>query len=275
MCGKPKAGKSTLAKYLIRCILFGKDFLGRKSMKGNVMLLSGEDVAPALAKEFEDLKGTVEGDRFLINSKLLQMGDTKKLVKTVNSFEPLLIIIDTLGGIPGLGDINDYANTRRALGVYEGLAQTTNSHILFIHHANKNRESKGGDSMLGSTAIRGIGYANIFVDKQNENRTISSECRYGKPIEKSRLVYDFTTKEYQTYSVEEFDIVQLKKDVLALLSDGTAAFSDDMRKSLGVRNDSLVKALKEMEAEGSIKSFGKGSRGSPKSYSVAEPRSPH
>src|SRR5574337_964518 len=55
LAGKPKAGKSTLARQLAVAVAQGQTFLGRKTSKGKVIYLALEEKPSEVKAHFEDL----------------------------------------------------------------------------------------------------------------------------------------------------------------------------------------------------------------------------
>ena len=108
LAGKPKAGKSTLARDLALAVARGGDWIGHSCVAGPVWYLVFEDKRAEVRRHFRQM-GAVgdEPVRFLFD----QPGDQliPKLQALAEQEHPSLIIVDTLQRLIRARDLNDYA----------------------------------------------------------------------------------------------------------------------------------------------------------------------
>ena len=101
----------------------------------------------------------------------------------INETQAQLLVVDTLGRLTGLDDLNEYAKVVNALGPVEALARETNCHIALVHHARKSGGEHGDESM-GSAGILGSVDVMLSVKHDAGRRTVETAGqRDGEPLE--------------------------------------------------------------------------------------------
>jgi len=194
--GPPKAGKSTMIRQLIQATLTGGHYLGRKVNKGSVMYLALEEHKGLLQHQLSNLKIQAGDDMILHVGGVNKENAVRDLEHEILKFNPSLVIVDTLGHIFKVENLNDYGEVNTAFSKYRDLARKTNAHIMFVHHSTKG-EDRGQNGILGSVAISGATDCNLVFNKDyNDVRSISSTQRGGKPFYKQKLLYNPETEMY-------------------------------------------------------------------------------
>lgn len=193
--GVPKIGKTTLVRQLEKCILRGENFLDRKSIQGVVLHYSFDEKPKTAKRHYKKLGLTNQDPMFLHFGSLANEQYITELEEDLLNYKPALVVIDTLFDMVDAEDINSYAPIKRALTVFNTLAEKTNAHIMFIHHQNKPNafySSGSGHSVLGSTAIFGsVDCLLMFEQAHNSHlRMLSAKGRAIDDFQKTYLEFD-------------------------------------------------------------------------------------
>jgi hypothetical protein len=195
LAAKPKAGKSSLARQLAVCVAEGRSFLGKTVKQGNVLYLNLEGPEEVVKAHFKNLgltqsKGKVE----LVHEHMPRQGELglHRLALTLDVLTGVrLVVVDTIGKLLRLANSDSYDEVTVAVESLEKIAKKYSTHVLFLTHAKKRQTDDSGDSPIGSTAFRGGTDCNVFIKKQGQRRIISTEQRWGTPIEEETfLEYD-------------------------------------------------------------------------------------
>jgi RecA-family ATPase len=268
LISKPKVGKTTFCEALIAAVLKGEEFLGRKVKKGGVIYLAFESSERHMSKNFVKL-GIAGNERIRFAILRADCLNLEVLKEQFKDFRADLIIIDTLGIFQKMGDINDYGKTLEVVWRYAEFARETGATILATHHAKKGTSDDVGDNALGSTALFGTCDSLISLSKTPKGiRTISSEQRYGDPIERANLLWD---KESGTLAigqkVTESIFEETRDRVLACVASGVKT-QDEIKDR--VKREDFATALRGLVSEGLIQRSGDGVRGRPFTYSIPQ-----
>src|SRR6201996_5311200 len=113
MAGKPKQGKSSLARYEAVCVAKGKPFLDRDTHQGEVLLISLEDPLAHVDNALHALGYNPMVDAMIHIAEKLAPGidESIKAIEDALCANPgiRLVIVDTLAKLLRVGDVNDYA----------------------------------------------------------------------------------------------------------------------------------------------------------------------
>lgn len=142
--GQAKAGKSTLSLQIADAVGSGKDFLGRKTEKGKVLVLQFEMGIEVLQKRMlatgRRYENVFVGTRFDLK---LDVTQGKELVEqAISAVEPDLVIIDPLYKC-FQGDENDTKDMRSILDFLDIMIGRYKCSTLIMHHMGKDL-TKGG-----------------------------------------------------------------------------------------------------------------------------------
>lgn len=192
LAAKPKVGKSTITRSLIKAVINGEPFLGRKTKKGKVLLISLEEPPMVMVDHFRRLNLDPKSDIIIAIHNNSKKEFPKELRKIMMREKPILVIIDTLQKVTSFQEINRYDTTYEAIEPLVQIARDFPSHIIVAHHQNK-KEGGGQDSILGSTGIAASFDNLIFIEIKDGKRLISTQPRFGDEIPKTFIDFDKST----------------------------------------------------------------------------------
>jgi len=184
MYGPPNTGKTFIALELARCIATETRFLGQPTMYGGVYIAELEGRygmnkrASAIKQYFAD---EAEKHPIYIGYDQLDLNSPDVIKKLKSqfqslSFQPILLIIDTLSMAMNGADENASAMTAAALRLKE-IAAHFSCHVMVIHHSGKDpgRGARGHSSLKGIVDTEMLVSDNkIKVTKQRDLPKIDS-----------------------------------------------------------------------------------------------------
>jgi hypothetical protein len=187
LAGKPKSGKSSVARYEAVCVAKGQPFLDRVTTRGEVILISLEDPRNHVDNCLKSLGYDPKTDaRIRIVEKLApRIEQTIDAIGNALSTMPnvRLVIVDTLAKLLRVGDLNDYMATLSAVEQLHDLARTfPHLHIQGLAHSKKMKTDDPFDALLGSVALRGEPDTTIAMYVEGGQRVIATETRIGRNI---------------------------------------------------------------------------------------------
>jgi RecA-family ATPase len=177
LAGKPKAGKTTLARSLALAVARGEPWLGFKTAQGAVFYLALEEKRTEVRRHFQAM-GAIASDPIEVFIAPSPHNGVVRLRAVAEQKRPVLIIVDPLLRMIRVKDANDYAIVLAALEPLLSLARETGAHVLAVHHLGKG-DRGGGDGVLGSTAFFGTVDTALLLKRSERYRTLSSLQRYG------------------------------------------------------------------------------------------------
>ncbi|SLM47397.1 conserved protein of unknown function [Nitrospira japonica] len=269
LCGKPKAGKSTLARNLALSVSRGTPWLGMETVQGLVFYLALEEKRSQIRKHFQ-LMGATGAEAVHIFCAPSPANGLTQLRAATERDKPVLIIVDPLFRFTRVRDCNDYASVTSALEPLLVLARESNAHVLAVHHLGKGNRD-GGDAILGSTAIFAAVDAALILKRTEKYRTLSSIQRYGEDLEEVTLSME---GENGLISIgplrkdaEEVAIATLILDFLA--TQGKPVEESVIHDNIWSRKAIKVKALRRLVEDRKVLRQGAGKKGNPFIYSNA------
>ena len=265
LAGKPKAGKSTLARQLAFCLATGTPFLGHACLAGPIWYLVLEDKRSEVRRHFRLLGATgQEPVRFFFGNTQNLLG---KLTRLADLERPRCIMVDTLQRLIFAKDLNDYAEVTTRLEPVLALARTTNAAILLLHHAAK-VDRAGIDAVLGSTALTGS-VDNVFLLNRTERyRVVSSVQRIGSDLEETVITLDDTGRAKSGQSRHRADVDYLQAALLQALTATTGLTREQWLDAVEGRKTVKLESLRQLLASGTIKCVGTGKKNDPFRYAV-------
>lgn len=276
LAGRPKAGKSTLARDLAVSISKGEPWLDHHTRQGPVLYFAMEEKESEVLRHFSEMGATTEPIYCYVGSAPDHAWD--QLIEETKRVEPVLVIVDPLLRLIRVHDANDYAKVTLALDPLVKLARETDTHVCAVHHTNKNSEQSGGDAILGSTAIYGTFDTTLILSMTENERWLSSRRgqRYGDDMPDTKIAIDPQThrvilKETRAESTE----ARIADDITAYLScqKGEVLAADILSNVVG-KKATLQQALSDLVTSGRVQRFGPGKRGNPYRYAVSGSSSP-
>lgn len=223
LAGKPKDGKSCLARQLAIDVAQGRDFLGRETMRSGVLYLGLEESASQFQRAakaagmkpndsiyamFERVKVTPACAVQMINANLEEHRDIG------------LVVVDTLFKLARAKDTNSYTDSSDSLEPWHNLAMKHNIAILGLHHNRKavSADAASSTNMSGSTAIAANATNIIEIYRQRANDASSqriirmNEYRFGDELQPLLLSFDKETQRYTAAgALSDFDAQEAKQ----------------------------------------------------------------
>jgi hypothetical protein len=267
LAGKPKAGKSTLARDLALAVARGDEWIAHRCELGAVWYIALEDKRSEIKRHFRQMGASGEEPvRFLFE----QSGDglVLQLQRLAEAERPALIIVDTLQRLIRAKDLNDYAEVTSRLTPLLILARNSGAAVLLVHHAGKTAR-EGIDAILGSTAIAGS-VDNIFMFiRKDRYRLLSSTQRIGPDLAETVVTMSTDTGHVAGGRTRhEVDLEEMKAAIVTLLdSTGLGMVENEIRERVEGNTALKSKALRTLVEEGKVVRAGGGRRNDPFRYS--------
>jgi hypothetical protein len=281
LVAKPKVGKSTLARSLMRRLVEPQDdelLLGRSLKHGPVVYISLEDQEIDVIDHFRMMGLSSEGmDRLFIHSGRAPDQAYKALKHLENAISwvdrhcgmmPVLVVIDTLQEYARIRDINSYNIVVESMTQYSHLARDANVHIMFVHHANRS-EGNPGDNIMGSTAL--FGKVDTLLDYRSKEgiRTLCSVNRSGAPLPETSISLDAATMDVVAAgSYEEHMVRGACESVMQCIGDSVFTEAEVVDRCNGHTRQHVFSALMLLVKEGRLQQGGAGRRADPHTYTV-------
>lgn len=263
---KPKVGKSTMARNMALAVARGGDFLGRKILRpGRVAYLALEEKRAEVRKHFIAM-GAREEEIYIHTGAAPQNG-LEALAKIIDTYNPVLMIVDPLLRLIRLRDANDYAEVTRALEPIGEIARQSGCHILSVHHLGK-ADRQDGDDLLGSTALFAAVDTLLLLKRRPQGRTIQTIQRYGTEDMPETVVFLDEVKRTVSLGgeLEEVLMVKTKEEILkALLREPLK--EPQIREQVGGNQKLTAIGIRELLEEKKISRTGSGKKGDPFIYS--------
>jgi RecA-family ATPase len=275
--GESKSGKSTLVRYLAKCVVHGLPFLGEKTKQGEVLLVCpDESDTTELAAAFERL-GITDGLR-LSYSPVNQGGIATELEDCLKKHpKTKLIVLDTLIKSAQFEDLNDYAKTVNDLSAIERVASTYAVTIVALHHMNKSNSGSVAAGMMGSAALPSVALTTLEVSTGPHNsRYIRTIQRYGRSRERTEVIFDYETGALRlglsTSQARETSAACTRNEresaILNFVRIKGTVKAEDIRKAIGCNGTVASDALRTLVQRGELAPTGSGKKGDPFIYSV-------
>lgn len=268
LAGKPKAGKSTLARNIALAVARGELFFNRATAKGRVIYLALEEKRAKVRSHFRQM-GATGAEPIEILAAPAPAQPLGMLRSSLAQEATALVIIDTMQRFAHIGDLNDYAHVSAALEPIHDLAREFGCHILVVHHLRKSEASELGDVVLGSQAFSGAVDTLLGIRRRDRVRTLQSLQRYGEDLPERVLQFD-SARGVLTLGPEkaEADRQAMEPEILTFL-EGRGPEPEAVILA-GVDGDTGAKraALRELVKQGKVQRSGEGRRGAPYQYLV-------
>lgn len=293
--GKPKSGKSTGIRNLIAAVVLGGKFLDREVCvppeTGRVLYihLDRKDRRHRVAKELRQLGITREASSRI---RLLTEKDMPKdagfdarcqwLADEVKSFTPNLVVIDLLlHFVRTKKGVNDYDTMIDAVArLQDTLSDCGYKGALLVSlHARKASGEDVGDSVLGSTGIRGSLSTLLHFHHYRKEKiyTVQSDqtVRDDEIGELDETIINRDASGVISLGAKFEDVkVQDKKDewslrrrkVLDFVKTDPGKTADAIAAALNMSKKTVLPILEELERSFDIRSSGAGIKGDPRLY---------
>ena len=271
LISKPKVGKTITAQNLALAVARGEPFLGRATRQGPVVYLALENRRRLVRKHFAAMGGR-DDDLVYFHIARTPQDASAWLKWAVETYKPVLVIIDTLQRFVRLRDIKDYAEAINKTEAPLQLARDSGAHIMFIHHATKADSPDDVDAALGSIGLSGTVDTILRMKKTPADvRTIAATTmREGEEFEESVLTMDRRTFLISVAGTRaEVDEKAAADKIAAYLeSVGEPIEQAAIFERVEGRTAVLSAALKSRTETRAIFRTGSGKKGDPFKYSL-------
>ena len=263
LVGPAKAGKSVLARNLGALVATGwGKWLGKHVKGGNVIHLSLDERRDTVMSHYRKLLDPEEEEmKRLIILTALQPRPTnirEYMQNAMSVHQPALVIVDTLFRFTRIDDGNDYAKVIAAMDNYTWLAESFDTHLMFIHHSNKyslNPRIKGGRGaeILGSTALSACVDTVISLSMDGNQRQVYAYGRDNVDLEVVNIDMDENGAISMTGTKRAADEDTLRGDLIThLWESGEELTSLQLSKDLHKDKTSVIRALNNAMQDGDI-----------------------
>jgi hypothetical protein len=268
LCAKPKSGKSTFARQLSVCVAEGRDFLGKPTQQGDVLILNLEGPLGVLQQHLRKLGYSEKrGVIHIVHEQMPFRGEEglEKLYATLDRLTGVqLVIVDPIAKFLRLADSDDYDQVSIGIEKLEQVAKQRNLHLMFLTHGKKRHTDDVGDSAIGSTGFRGGTDTNIFLGKQGTQRVLSIEQRWGTAMEPTLLLFDeeqqamvigATVEEEQRAHHEAKDRktqLRIEKEIWNGLRERTNPTQQELVELITGKTATILEVLSQMVSSGRV-----------------------
>ncbi len=268
LAGKPKAGKSTLARSLGLAVARGAPWLGLEVAEGPCFYLALEEKRGEFRSHLRDLGATGE-EPFSAFFGSAPEDALEELARMAERERPALLVVDTLQRLVRARDLNDYAEVTTRLEPLLGIARDSGAHVLLVHHARKGEAPFQGDAILGSTALLGSVDTALVLRRTERYRTLASIQRYGPDLEESVLELGADGWPKLAGSKGERDVSLAEERILEHLAGRESGLMEpEILEAVEGRTRHLRPALRALVAANRIARAGGGRRGDPYVYQL-------
>jgi hypothetical protein len=269
LIGKPKVGKSTLARSIGLAVALGRPILGRQVRQGPVLMLTHHrEDPPAAVREHLLKMGVREGDAvpLYIADGVQALGD---ILAWVETNRPALIVIDTIARYTSFEDVNDYTKVLAALEPLQDLARQYGTAVLALHHAPKTGDDRETiDSPLGSTALAGSADVIMRYKRTGDRRILQTVNRFGDDLPATVVTLGPDGWPEAVGSLQEVQASEEERAILDAIAANGPMTKDELREALGRQATDLVRTLHRLLRAGRLTRTGSGKRGDPYRYLI-------
>ena len=263
---KIKMGKTSLAYYMVGCMLQGKPFLGHETKKTAVVYLS-EERLPTIKEELMRLGLTVFPDLHILPRHEVQGIDWKDMEAVIEEkareVGAGLIIVDTLSKWASLVEENESSADRDAMTPMENLA--AKGFGMLVLRQNRKGGGELSDAARGHSAMSGtsdviLGLRKLDSHKNNPNlRYLEAEGRFNNIIPQIITEWCPEDKEFKSRGTDaDVKIQQMKEKIMEIITDepmATPEFKEAMGEKEYIRA-TFERAIKALIDEGLVQTDG-------------------
>jgi hypothetical protein len=280
-----KIGKSTMIRTLALCVAEGREFLGRKTVQGNVLYYTLEDRMHNMVVLAETL-GDADPPITLVHRLPVETPFNDAMLHlrcACHHVQPNFIIVDMLAHMVGLENVIDYVAVGKEMDRFREFVrfEYPNAALVFCHHFNKGNNQNNRARLcdphrvMGSAAFHARVHTLVLMDYdfKTKARYIATSQRDGENLDPHELVMDpqtrFVTlgKAHGTAKAENAED-RVKRVVVALyavLKDRNAlnVSRDDLCDFMGVDRSNYNRAIGDAVKTGYLEQEGTGKRSHP------------
>jgi hypothetical protein len=288
----PKAGKTTMLKYLLRAFGGGVDtFLGQQVTAARVLYVTEEDET-FWAERRDDLQigdhvGVIS-QPFKLKPLMPQWTDfLKKVEDAVYDHGFDLVVFDTMGKLWPVKEENNASEIDGALQPLWNFKDRCDTAVVLVHHLKKS----GGDEFTGTRGSSSIaGFMDCLVELQrlrtddtSSQRLIKATGRFGRDTPERKLIELLADgyhclgdpDEKQTQATRKHPWHDDLMDVLQEAGEDWSSYDDiadgiASRRGEQPRRNHLVAVLGRLFDGGEIERQGDGKKGNPYMYRMTQ-----
>lgn len=201
----------------------GKDFLGFRVRKSNVLYLALEDTERRIyERTMLVLNGSPmpEGLSFMTRAFTLSDGLLDELTEMVKSTGAKLTIIDTLqmirGGLSNKESL--YGYDYREMALLKSLADDLGIAVLAVHHTRKTGDSDRFNTISGTTGIMGASDGSLILYKKGRSEDKAYLDVVGRDVEEQEYVI-LWDKEKHIWEMEETKAQEIERETAKEFSE--------------------------------------------------------
>ncbi len=268
--GAPKSCKSFLALDLCVAIASGTPCAGsfRVLSPGPVVVLCAEDPHAVISSRLSALaraRGRVLDElpvEVIVEPVVRLPEGLERLEATLTAFKPRLLLLDPLIRLHR-ADENSASEMSIILDGLRKLARSSRTAILLVHHSRK-AASNGGTGLRGSSDLHAFGDSNLYLRKlpQDAGLELKIEHRAAAAPAPVRLKLvvdqgDVPTARFTPTEPGPADEPTALRILEMLSTTSESLTSATLRQKLGVRNQTVTEALKQLLAAGTVQRTGR------------------
>jgi hypothetical protein len=269
LAGKPKAGKSTIARACAFAVASGHPWLGWTASQGPVWYVALEEKRSELRRLFRAMGGPPDVPiRLFIGRAPEDL--LEQLHETARRERPVLIVIDTLQRLIRCQDLNDYAQVTTKMDPLLSLARETGAALLLVHHASKSARS-GIDAVLGSTALSGSVDNVMVLGRVEQARTLCTIQRIGDDLDETIVTLDKASQHVELgLKRQEAEQAEVASSILAALRTTPDLTERELSGHVEGRTEVKRAALRKLLADEKVGRSGAGKRNDPFRYRLPD-----
>ena len=263
--GRPKAGKTTMARNLVVAVAEGVRWLDRECKQGPALYAAFEGSRRAVAAHAEAMKAGDAPCRWYVGPP--PVDPIPWLHAAIVEHEARLAVIDPLFRFLGTQDANDYAEATRITQPIIDLAAETGCSIVLLHHSRKGG-GELGDEALGSTGLFGAVDTLISLKRDGDRRTFYTVQREGEDAEETDLRMD-ESRQWIFPGPTKREAAQdaMREAVLSYVQEADNPTVEDILKNVEGRPGPIRAAINHLVEGGMIHRNGTGRKGNPFRFS--------
>lgn len=269
--GAPKSCKSFFALDLCVAVASGSACAGafRVLAPGPVVLLCAEDppavvssrlaaLARSRGRSLKDLPIDV-----IIEPAVRLPEGLERMEATLQAFKPKLLLLDPLIRLHR-ADENSASEMSVILDGLRGLARSSGTAVLLVHHARKAAAGNAGAGLRGSSDLHAFGDSNLYLRRLTQDSVLELKIEHRAAAAPAPMRLKLWVDEGSEPSAR-FEATDASREndpisrrVIELLDEADAPLSSAvLREKLGVRNQTVAEALKLLQADGRIRRAGR------------------
>jgi KaiC/GvpD/RAD55 family RecA-like ATPase len=267
LAGRPKRGKSWLALQVALDVVSGTNSLG-ETASGRVLYIALEDSPRRLQSRLQQMRAGESSDLIFINElPNLDNGGGPRLIELMDSYHPVLIVIDTLARVMGRKrDADSASDMTDLLSPLQIIAGQRHCCILLIdHHRKPGAEIVDMiDDIAGSTAKTAVADAIIGLYRKSGEQTAQLKIT-GRDVEEKELTLRWDAMRFYWRVEEDAVLTTTELAVIAFIRDVREAKSVTIASQLTASLRTIQWTLGNLVTKGFIErvTLETGKRGAP------------